>query len=221
MRIFLAAMVLLLGTCAASAQEAPAQPAPAEQAPAQKASAPQTDSPETPAQEFARGKWELSAFGGGGTGAGKSFNTQFLWAGGRVGRVLTGEHGPGWLRGDFEWAVDMLPVFEVFAVNQQNIYGGSFVPAIWQWNFTSGKRIVPYFAAQGGILFTKEDVPPGDTSPVNFTSGAKIGIHYLTKRHQALLMEMSVLHISNASLGRHNPGYNGSLIFSIGYSWLK
>lgn len=216
MKIFLAALLFMLGTCAAQAQETPPPATPAQQPPAQQALA-----LDTPATAFAKGTWELGAFAGGGTGAGKGFNTQFLVAGGRVGRVLTGEHGPGWLRGDFEWAVDALPVYEVFAARQQNIYGGSFSPVIWQWNFTSGKRIVPYFAAKGGVLFTTRDVPPGDTSPVNFTPGAKFGIHYLTHRRQALLMEMEVVHISNASLGRHNPGYNGSFIFTIGYSWLK
>jgi len=165
-----------------------------------------------------KGAWETGIIGGGGDGLGKSDNTQFMYAGGRVGVVLTGEHLPGWLHGNFEWAVDILPIFTVLPPNGA-VYGGSFKPVIWQWNFTSKKKVVPYFAAVGGIIFTRQNVPPGDTSQVNFSSGATFGAHLFTKRRQAVTLEMSVEHISNASLGNHNPGYNGSIFFTIGYSW--
>ncbi|HTV58085.1 MAG TPA: acyloxyacyl hydrolase [Verrucomicrobiae bacterium] len=167
-----------------------------------------------------RGRWQLGLVGGGGDGLGKSDNTQYMYAGGRVGIVLTGEHLPGWLRGDFEWAGDVLPIFTVFPPNSA-VYGGSIRPVIWQWNFTSRKKVAPYFAAQGGIIFTRENVPPGDTSQVNFSSGAAFGANIFTKRRRALLVEMSILHISNASLGNHNPGYNGSIFFTVGYSWFR
>lgn len=167
-----------------------------------------------------RGRWQLGVVGGGGDGLGKSDNTQYMYAGGRVGIVLTGEHLPGWLRGDFEWAGDVLPIFTVFPPNSA-VYGGSIRPVIWQWNFTSRKKVAPYFAAQGGIIFTRQNVPPGDTSQVNFSSGAAFGANVFTKRNRALLLEMSILHISNASLGNHNPGYNGSIFFTVGYSWFR
>lgn len=174
-------------------------------------------------QDFAhetlkKGAWETGIIGGGGDGLGKSDNTQFMYAGGRVGVVLTGEHLPGWLRGDFEWAADLMPIFTVLSPDSA-VYGGSFKPVIWQWNFTSKKKVVPYFAAAGGIIFTHQNVPPGDTSNVNFSPQASFGAHVFTKRRQALLFEMSIVHISNASLGTHNPGYNGSIFFTIGYSW--
>lgn len=190
-----------------------------EAAPAASAEAPaETASKDFVHESLKRGTWQLGIFGGGGDGLGKSDNTQFMYAGGRAGIVLTGEHLPGWLRGDFEWAGDVMPVFTVFPPNSA-VYGGSIRPVIWQWNFTSKKKVAPYFAAVGGIIFTRQNVPPGDTSQVNFSSGASFGANVFPKRRRALLLEMSILHISNASLGNHNPGYNGSIFFTVGYSW--
>ncbi len=134
--------------------------------------APSAGAQDEPAQSMTRGTWELGVFSGGGIGLGKSDNTQFMYAGGRVGLVLTGEHGSGPFRGNFEWAVDLMPFYTVFPPASA-VYGGSFKPVIWQWNFTSGKKIAPYVAAAGGIVFSTDDVPPGNTSPVNFTARSR------------------------------------------------
>jgi lipid A 3-O-deacylase len=209
-RIFLIVFILAVAG-AAGAQEQTAG-----------ASAPQagaaTQSSDYVHETLKKGAWETGLLAGGGDGLGKSDNTQFMYAGGRVGVVLTGEHLPGWLRGNFEWAGDVLPIFTVFPPNSA-VYGGSIRPVIWQWNFTSKQKIAPYFAAVGGIIFTRQNIPPGDTSQVNFSSGASFGANVFTRPGRAVKLEMSILHISNASLGNHNPGYNGSIFFTLGYSW--
>src|SRR5260370_1791096 len=87
-------------------------------------------------QSLKRGAWELGVLAGGGTGLGKSSGTQFVYAGGRAGLILTGDHLPGFLHGNFEWAVDVMPLYAVLPPASA-IYGGSFKPLIWQWNFTS------------------------------------------------------------------------------------
>jgi lipid A 3-O-deacylase len=97
-------------------------------------------------QSLQRGAWELGVLAGGGTGLGKSSGTQFVYAGGRAGLILTGNHLPGFLHGNFEWAVDVMPLYAVLPP-ASGIYGGSFKPLIWQWNFTSGRKIAPYVAA--------------------------------------------------------------------------
>ncbi|HUJ30188.1 MAG TPA: acyloxyacyl hydrolase [Candidatus Acidoferrum sp.] len=173
-----------------------------------------------PSQSMTRGTWELAPFVGGGSGLGKSSSTQFFDVGGRAGLVLTGEHLPGFLRGNFEWAVDAMPVYTVFTTSGA-VYGGSFKPVIWQWNFTRGRKIAPYVAAAGGIVFSTDNVPPGDTSWVNFTSQFVVGTRIFTKPRRAFFFEGELGHISNASLGNHNPGYNITLLFSVGYSWFK
>ena len=173
-----------------------------------------------PSASLTRGTWELGPLVGAGTGLGKSDDTQFLYAGARAGLVLTGEHLPWLLRGDFEWAVDLMPVYTVFTTNGA-VYGGSFKPVIWQWNFTRGRKIAPYVAAAGGIVFSTNNVPPGDTSWVNFTPQFVVGTHVFTKRRRAFFFEGSLGHLSSASLGAHNPGYNVTLAFTAGYSWFK
>jgi lipid A 3-O-deacylase len=174
-----------------------------------------------PVDALARGTWEFAPLVGGGSGVGKSSSTQFFYAGGRAGWVLTGQHLPGLLRGNFEWAGDVLPVYLFFTPANGTVYGASFKPVIWQWNFTSGKRFAPYVAAAGGIVFTTNNIPPGDTSQVNFTPQFVVGTRIFTKNGHAIFFEGSLAHLSSASLGRHNPGYNASLLFTVGYSWFK
>jgi lipid A 3-O-deacylase len=166
------------------------------------------------------GTWEFGVFAGGGTGLGHADNTQFLVAGGRIGCVLTGEHFSGWPRGNFEWAADLMPAYIVFPPNSA-VYGGSFKPVILQWNFTGKKKVAPYFAAAGGVLFSTQNIPPGNTSYVNFTPQAVIGMHIFTRPGRALQLEGEFVHHSNASLGAQNPGYNISFFFTVGYTWYK
>jgi lipid A 3-O-deacylase len=182
--------------------------------------APAAAAQDEPSQSLTRGTWELGLFSGGGIGLDKSDNTQFMYAGGRAGLVLAGEHLSGVFRGNFEWAVDVMPMYTVFPPNSA-VYGGSFKPVIWQWNFTRGKKIAPYVAAAGGIVFSRDDIPPGNTSPVNFTSQFVTGAHFFVKPGRAFFFEDAVGHLSSASLGRHNPGYNGLIVFTVGYSWYK
>jgi lipid A 3-O-deacylase len=173
-----------------------------------------------PSTSLTRGTWDLGAFAGGGTGLGKSDDTQFFIAGGRVGRVLTGEHFSGWARGNFEWAIDLMPAYIVFPPTSA-VYGGSFKPVIWQWNFTGGKKISPYAAVAGGVVFSRRNIPPGDTSTVNFTTQGVFGVHIFTRQSRALQLESAFGHLSSASLGNHNPGYNAFFTFTIGYTWYK
>jgi lipid A 3-O-deacylase len=173
-----------------------------------------------PSKSLTKGTWEFGGYAGGGTGLDHADNTQFMVAGGRVGYILTGEHLSGWFRGNFEWAGDVMPVYIVFPPLSA-VYGASIKPVIWQWNFTGAKKIAPYFGAAGGILFTTKDIPPGDTSTVNFTPQGFFGLHIFTREGRAWQVEADIVHHSNASMGNHNPGYNASLFLTVGYTWYK
>jgi hypothetical protein len=89
-----------------------------------------------PRDSLTRGTWEFAPLVGGGSGLGKSSGTQFFYAGGRVGRVLTSDHLPGLLRGNFEWAADALPVYLFFTPSNGTVYGGSFKPVIFHRRFS-------------------------------------------------------------------------------------
>lgn len=173
-----------------------------------------------PSQSLTKGAWEFQPFIGGGTGLGKSSTTQFVLAGTRVGRVLTTEHFHNLFRGNFEFAADFMPVY-TFTQPGGAVYGGSFKPVIFKWNFTSRQRIAPYSLIAGGIVFSTANVPPGNTSTVNFSSQGALGFHFFTRPRRAWDLEIQLVHHSNASLGHLNPGLNASLLFTLGYNWFK
>jgi len=147
----------------------------------------------------------------------------FARAGLRVGRVLTGELGTGAGRGTFELDAEIMPVDYVLWHGRRDveIYGFSVSPIVMKWNFTRGRKTIPYILAQGGMLHTKLKIPPGNTSTVNFVSGPGVGFNYFLKPGRSINLDVRATHLSNASLGDHNPGVNASLQFSIGYNWWK
>lgn len=167
--------------------------------------------------------WSGGVFVGGGTGVGDRSNVQMLRFGGRIGRVMTGEIAHGIFRHTFELNSELAPVDYTFWGGYKNVYGWSMAPVIMKWNFVGEhpKRVVPYVDAYGGVLFSNTEIPPGDTSKINFTPGGGLGFYVFTKERQALTVDVRAVHVSNASLGDHNPGINASVQFSLGYVWFK
>ena len=136
---------------------------------------------------------------------GGTSNTSVWNAGVRYGWILTRPHGPGFLKGRFEYALDATPVFVVFQ-RYNTAYGAGFSPLGVKWDFAARGRIEPYVELNGGLLFANHQVPAG-TSCVNFTDAAAFGMHLLGPRW-AWSLEARYMHISNAGLGNLNPGIN-------------
>lgn len=154
----------------------------------------------------ADGGHDLQIWTGGGHGLNGSTASSGVWnVGLRYGWILTGPVGPGFLRGQFEYAVDVVPVF---VVDQKfgTAYGFGLNPFALKWNFTKPRKVVPYFELGGGTLFTNINVPPG-TSQVNFTTSGALGMHFLRSKYN-FSAELRFMHISNASLANLNPGIN-------------
>jgi len=160
-------------------------------------------------------KIDLGIWGGGGHSVpGGTGDVSIFTAGVRLGRVLTGDHGSGFLRGNFEYAVDLVPVYVVHL--NDSTYGAGFNPINLKWNFTSHERVVPYLELGGGTLFSTSEVPPG-TSTVNFRTHLSLGMHFKGSRssNRAATLEARYEHISNAGLAMPNPGIN-SVQFLLG-----
>ena len=95
---------------------------------------------------------------------------------------------------------------------------------LWRWiqsrgaevRFHANKKIVPFVEANGGVLFSAQQIPQPGTSQVNFMSGVQGGFHYFIKEKRAITFSTQVIHISNASLGNHNPGINALRAFPAG-----
>jgi len=152
------------------------------------------------------GGHELQVWTGGGHGINGSQSGDGVWnVGFRYGLILTAPHGPGFLRGRLEYAVDAVPVFLV--VQKTNTaYGAGINPFAFKWALDTRTSVVPYFEIGGGTLFTNTKVPEG-TSRINFTSSAALGLHFLRSKHN-ISAEVRYMHISNAGLATPNPGIN-------------
>jgi hypothetical protein len=173
-------------------------------APARAQDGPQTDGNEI---EF----WTT-----GGHGTNGIWHSTGVWtAGFRYGWVITAPHGPSFLRGRFEYAVDAVPVFVVFQPSN-TAYGAAVNPFALIWDFDTHRRIVPYIELGGGALFTSTQVPEG-TSRINFTSAGAVGVHYLAGKY-TWTADVRFMHISNAGLVTPNPGIN-TVQLRLGLGW--
>jgi hypothetical protein len=166
--------------------------------------------------------WDLSVWVAGETGEEitNSFaESQILSAGVFIGRAITGLHGRGWRRGSFEYAFDVVPVFETYG--NQHVHGFGFDPVIVRWNSAvHTARVSPYIELAGGGLITNSNLPPENTSSFNFTPKGGGGIYIRTRDRQAFDVGVRWSHISNANLGVQNPEFNGVQV-SFAYHWLR
>jgi lipid A 3-O-deacylase len=181
----------------------------------------QVSAQEPPAPVSVRGTLDLEVLGGAGIAAERlpsTFDWDVAIAGVRLSKVLTGPHGHGWLRGTFEYGVDILPVFVLF--HPQQVYGGGFNPIVARWNFRQRARSAAYFEIVAGAVFTTSNVPQGDTSSFNFVPKIGAGWQFFTRPQQSLDMSLQFWHLSNAYMGRENPSLNGLQIV-VGYHWFK
>ena len=153
-----------------------------------------------------QGSHELQIWTGGGHGTNGSQSGDGVFnIGARYGWILTDAHGPGFLRGRFEYAVDIVPLFLVMQTTN-TAYGFGVNPFALKWNFAAHGSAVPYVDIGGGILFTNVKVPEG-TSHVNFTTSGALGVHFLRGNYN-WSAEVRYMHISNAGISRPNPGIN-------------
>lgn len=157
-------------------------------------------------QSIEQGATEVQVWTSGGHSVSGGRGSTGIWnAGLRYGWVLTDPHGPGFLKGRFEYAIDAVPAYLVFQPTGTT-YGVGLNPLNLKWNFATRGHIRPYVELSGGTLFTTQKVPTG-TSDVNFTPSAALGTHFLGKKY-AWAIEARYLHISNAGIGDLNPGLN-------------
>jgi lipid A 3-O-deacylase len=187
-----------------------------------------------------RDPWDLGVFIDGGFGTTGETSDHFLNAGVRIGKVLTDAAGPGILRGQFEYAAELIPYWQAFTPKEtynlitvepprQVTTGGTYTglsmtPIILRWNLVRWKRVMPWLQGGGGLLWTNHKFPPNGprgTSVWNFEPQFGVGMHYFVKPNQAITFAANAVHISNASLGDANPGVNATVQFQIGYTWWK
>ncbi len=186
--------------------------------------------------------WDRGTFIDGGFGTTGETSDHFLNAGFRLGKVLTSTAGPGILRGQFEYAIQLIPYWQSFTpkttyfltsgnppqtrqVTTGGTYTGlSITPILLRWDLVRWKRVMPWLQGGGGLIWTNHKYPPNGprgTSVWNFEPQFGVGIHYFVKPRQSITFGANAVHISNASLGDANPGVNATVQLQIGYTWWK
>jgi len=177
----------------------------------------QQNSPD-PVQALRSPGWNKGFHVGGSESFANTPSAQTFLVAARIGRVFTHELGSNALRGTFEMAVDVIPINEFWIAGHPQ-YAGAINPFIAKWNFTGGKTVSPYLAAVGGVVFSSHDLPVPNSSQINFTSGAELGAQWFHNSKNSIDFAVKIYHLSNASIGTLNPGINGAVQFTVGYTW--
>lgn len=168
------------------------------------------------------GKWDVSAWAAIATGEENtnSFNEARIWtAGFFLGKLMHREILSGWRRGTLEYGFNLIPLF--VTSKSQKVHGGGFEPIVLRWYSSQGlDRVTPYLELAGGAVFTNSNLPPGNTSSMNFTARAGGGVQVFTHQRQSLDLSCRWMHASNANLGVRNPEFNGIQV-SLAYHWFK
>lgn len=141
--------------------------------------------------------WEYGVFFGGGVGIGGNRSSySFTNAGVRLGKVLTDQHLPGLLRGQFEYAAEFMPYWQSFtppAGIQETYYnyqgvsgqvpllytGGTFsgvslTPIMLRWDLKPRKRFAPYLQGAGGLIWTNHKYPTDYVVPHGTPGGTSV-----------------------------------------------
>ncbi len=100
-----------------------------------------------------------------------------------------------------------------------NSHGVAVAPLLFRYRFPAHARFTPYVQLGGGLLYTFSEFPTGGSSRINFTPQADFGTHIATGKKQAIVLGVNVEHISNAGLGRLNPGIDVTVVYRVGYTW--
>jgi hypothetical protein len=137
--------------------------------------------------------WDFGVLGQGGVGVTENRGSfRFVWAGVHVGKVLTKTSGHGFLRGNFEYGVEVFPFWQSYTPTMQRqncvtvtgplgqeascsapfTVGGTYTgisitPIILRWNFAGTRRWAPWVQGAGGMLWTNHKYPAFGGPPLN------------------------------------------------------
>ncbi len=135
--------------------------------------------------------WDFGVLAQGGFGVTEDRGSfRFFMAGVHAGKVLTSNAGPGLLRGNFEYAVEVFPLWQSYTPTMQRqncvpiagssayncsapftvggtFTGASITPIILRWNLAGTPHFAPWVQGAGGLLWTNHKYPAFGGFPVN------------------------------------------------------
>lgn len=135
-------------------------------------------------------EWGLLTQGGFGVTENRN-SFRFFMAGLHAGKVLTGNSGPGWLRGNFEYAMELFPIWQSYTptglrqdcapltgfpglINCSAPFkiggtfsGASVTPIILRWNLAGTPHFAPWVQGAGGLVWTNHKYPAFGGPPIS------------------------------------------------------
>jgi hypothetical protein len=149
---------------------------------------------------------------------GNSENRKLFLSGLRYGRIFK-----AWESMSLEYTFDVIPAALVFMPDsargtRSTIYGAGVSPLGIKLNFGQDTRIKPFVAASAGFVYFQDDVPVRGSSRFNFTPELGFGLQFFMTPKNAVTLGYKLQHISNAGIGRRNPGMDSHLIYA-GFSF--
>ncbi len=97
-------------------------------------------------------------------------------------------------------------------------YGFGVAPIGVQGNFRPRKKLQPFVGLSLGFLPFTETTPNVTGKKLNFSTEGGGGIEYRLGNKKAVTFGYKFYHISNASRGIENPGYDAQLLY-VGYTF--
>jgi len=97
-------------------------------------------------------------------------------------------------------------------------YGFGVAPIGLQANFRPRKKLQPFIGLSLGLLPFTETTPNVTGKKLNFSTEGGGGIEYRLKNKKAITFGYKFYHISNASRGIENPGYDAQILY-LGYTF--
>lgn len=107
-----------------------------------------------------------------------------------------------------------------FTPTRETRTGFGFAPIGLQGNFRPRKKLQPFIGLHLGFLPFTETTPNVTGKKLNFTTAGGGGIEYRLKNKKAITFGYNFYHISNASRGVENPGYDAQIFF-VGYTFFS
>lgn len=98
--------------------------------------------------------------------------------------------------------------------------GIGLAPIGLQGNFRPRKKLQPFIGLALGFMPFTERTPNATGKKLNFSTAGGGGIEYRLANKKAITFGYNFYHISNASRGIENPGYDAQLFF-VGYTFLS
>lgn len=140
--------------------------------------------------------FEYGVFATGGVGTSNRSDYRFFNIGVHGGKFLTGPFGKGFLRGQFEYAVEVMPLWQAYTPSFQRVNcvlneqgydqctapyptggtytGVSITPIILRWNLRPHGRWMPWIQGAGGSVWTNHKFPPVGPTPAPGHQGTSV-----------------------------------------------